>query len=95
MKPALRWGNPQIGVGALLIVMMIAMLAALKMAFNLLDEATAPGAVSMSLPAHSQNKISDAYLLDRHGLALHRLRVDHSVRQLQWVLLPSISAALV
>ena len=37
---------------------------------------------------------SDALLLDRHGEVIHELRVDPSVRKLEWVKLQDISPAL-
>jgi penicillin-binding protein 1C len=38
---------------------------------------------------------SEAYLLDRHGLPLHELRLDFKTRRLRWVPLAQISPALI
>jgi len=40
-------------------------------------------------------RLSEAFLLDRHGRVIHELRVDPSGRRLQWVALDDISPALV
>ncbi len=56
-----------------------------------LERVTAPLQVVMPV-AHT--KTSEAYLLDRNGLALQRVRIDKAVRQLEWVALAGISDAL-
>jgi len=43
----------------------------------------------------AQHARSDALLLDRHGQVIHELRVDASVRRLEWVALDEVSPALV
>ena len=40
-------------------------------------------------------RASDALLLDRHGVPLHQLRVDHTKRQLAWTPLANISPAAI
>ncbi len=40
-------------------------------------------------------RVSEAWLLDRHGQPLHRLRVDKQVRRLPWTRLESVSPALI
>jgi penicillin-binding protein 1C len=42
----------------------------------------------------SETKASEAWLLDRHGAPLHRLRVDKQFRRGQWIALQDMSPAL-
>lgn len=56
------------------------------------------GAPALALPdfaqVKAQHQASDGLLLDRHGIALHELRVNAKVRRLEWVALADISPAL-
>ncbi len=55
-------------------------------------------AVAQALPSYEEVRrswrSSDAVLLDRHGVPLAALRLDHRVRRLEWVRLQDISPAL-
>jgi penicillin-binding protein 1C len=42
----------------------------------------------------SETKASDAWLLDRHGAPLHRLRVNMQIRRGEWIALQDMSPAL-
>jgi penicillin-binding protein 1C len=42
----------------------------------------------------SEAKASDAWLLDRHGAPLHRLRIDKHIRRGEWIALQDMSPAL-
>jgi penicillin-binding protein 1C len=64
---------------------------AILIGLTYLERVTSPLQVVMPV-AHS--KTSEAYLLDRNGLALQRVRIDKAVRQLEWVALAGISDAL-
>ena len=67
--------------------------------FAVLLSGVAAPALPALLPGFDEvrraHRPSEAQLLDRHGALLHELRVDNSVRRLQWVPLQDISPALV
>jgi penicillin-binding protein 1C len=58
----------------------------------------AAGAASAAVPdfatVKANHAVSDARLYDRHGELIHELRVDATIRRLEWVALDNVSPAL-
>ncbi len=72
--------------GAVLIAACVALFISLRVA---------PYPVSSLDTAQGSWRASDVWLLDRHGAALSRIRVDHERRRGEWVALADVSPALV
>jgi penicillin-binding protein 1C len=80
------------GLRAAIAVVACAILAFGALAYWALRE-PAPQVPSFEKTRDSYRK-SDALLLDRHGVAIHELRIDFEGRKLDWVALDEISPAL-
>jgi penicillin-binding protein 1C len=64
---------------------------AIFLGVTVLENQTRPEPVQLPVAAHAPS--SDAWLLDRQGLRLHRLRVDMQQRQTEWTTLSDVSPA--
>ena len=68
---------------------------ALVVAVLVVSSHVAPYAVPSFASVQAAWRASDAWLLDRHGEPLSRIRVDHTRRRGEWVHLADVSPAMV